>query len=495
MKEVLDRILGKAYIPLGLIFLLYVFYKVTLMRGYMFAAMFAAAPLILLVAATVILHPRMMFVATFFLNYTIMGINRYYSMKSGMVMVGVMVACLVIIIINQLFRSVKFTHTRNWLVLLLSLLLCFYILQLFRPEAILKPWFLFSNSIIFLPFVAVLIICIFFYEEKYLKWFLLFWGVLTLAAAAKGYWQKTHGFDSAEMAWLWAVGYRTHFLVTGIRYFSFFTDAANFGTSMGISAIVYAVIFLNSKEKLFKWFCFAVAIAAGYGLLISGTRSAMAVPFVGLFVYVVVAKNWKYATIAFLGAVLAFCFFKYTKIGEGNTLIRRARTAVNYDTDASFQVRLHNQAALREVMQDYPWGVGVGLSANRGNEYGYYPRTSSYPTDSWMVMIWVDTGMPGLIFYLVIFSLVLIGGAYILLFRIKNAELRGILGALLAGYAGGMAGGYANEILGYPNGALIYCCAAYVYLGPVIDKEITLRKLKEEEEEQTAQKPKTPDYE
>ena len=56
---------------------------------------------------------------------------------------------------------------------------------------------------------------------------------MTLLAAAKGYWQKNKGFDSTELSWLWAYGARTHFIHSGIRYFSFFTDAGLFGASMG----------------------------------------------------------------------------------------------------------------------------------------------------------------------------------------------------------------------------------------------------------------------
>lgn len=37
----------------------------------------------------------------------------------------------------------------------------------------------------------------------------------------KGYWQKNKGFDSTELSWLWAYGARTHFIHSGIRYFSF----------------------------------------------------------------------------------------------------------------------------------------------------------------------------------------------------------------------------------------------------------------------------------
>lgn len=43
---------------------------------------------------------------------------------------------------------------------------------------------------------------------------------MTLLAAAKDI-GKEQRFDSTELSWLWAYGARTHFIHSGIRYFSF----------------------------------------------------------------------------------------------------------------------------------------------------------------------------------------------------------------------------------------------------------------------------------
>ena len=101
---------------------------------------------------------------------------------------------------------------------------------------------------------------------------------ITLLAVAKGYMQKNQGFDSAELAWVMTRGYNTHILKTGIRYFSFFTDAANYGCGMGLSLVVFFLSSFYTKNKYLKIFYLIVAAGAGYGLLISGTRASMAVP-------------------------------------------------------------------------------------------------------------------------------------------------------------------------------------------------------------------------
>ena len=66
---------------------------------------------------------------------------------------------------------------------------------------------------------------------------------MTLLAAAKGYWQKNKGFDSTELSWLWAYGARTHFIHSGIRYFSFFTDAGLFGAAWDYPALFSRLLF------------------------------------------------------------------------------------------------------------------------------------------------------------------------------------------------------------------------------------------------------------
>ena len=168
---------------------------------------------------------------------------------------------------------------------------------------------------------------------------------MTLLAAAKGYWQKNKGFDSTELSWLWAYGARTHFIHSGIRYFSFFTDAGLFGASMGLSCTVFTLTFFYTKNLFLRLFYLIVGMAGFYGLLISGTRSAIAVPIAGLGLFLFLSKSWKIGIISFILLVGGVGMLKYTKIGESNKLIRRMRTV--FDTeDQSMMARFENQKAL-----------------------------------------------------------------------------------------------------------------------------------------------------
>lgn len=107
-----------------------------------------------------------------------------------------------------------------------------------------------------------------------------------------------------------------------------------------------------------------------------------------------------------------------TDIGQGNQQIRRMRSAFNTE-DASFQVRMVNQAKMRTYMSDKPFGVGLGLGGGKAKRFAPDAYMSQIPTDSWFVMIWVETGIIGLLLHLTILIFTIIYGTYISLFQLK----------------------------------------------------------------------------
>jgi len=88
-------------------------------------------------------------------------------------------------------------------------------------------------------------------------------------------------------------------------------------------------------------------------MLISGTRGALAVPFAGYALCVILSKNWKIAISTSIILVSAFLFFNFTTIGNDNSLIKRMRSAFDLN-DPSLNVRLENQKKLKEYMADIP---------------------------------------------------------------------------------------------------------------------------------------------
>ncbi|MFA6932972.1 MAG: O-antigen ligase domain-containing protein, partial [Bacteroidales bacterium] len=177
--------------------------------------------------------------------------------------------------------------------------------------------------------------------------------------------------------------------------------------------------------------------------------------------------------------VSLFTFFKFTTIGESNQYIRRTRTTFNTEEDASFNIRKINQAKIKVHMKDKPFGIGIGLSAGRANKYGSYTELSRIPTDSWLVLIWVETGIIGLILYLSVLLFIMAYCGYIIMFKLKNNELRHYMIGLFGGIAGMIVASYANEAFAqFPNGYIIFIGLGLISVSPYFDKEIEERQQK-----------------
>ena len=175
--------------------------------------------------------------------------------------------------------------------------------------------------------------------------------------------------------------------------------------------------------------------------------------------------------------VLASLFFlNYTTIGQSNSYISRMRTAFDQN-DASYLVRKQNKAILAVYMKNKPFGEGLGLSGGEGAVYAPNRLTTNIPNDSWFVKIWVETGPIGLVFHILLLIFFAGYGLYLVVFKIKNKEVRGLIAALLCGEVGLIASAYGNPIfVQYPNGIINYMIQAFVFMGMLYDEEVETKK-------------------
>jgi O-antigen ligase len=390
-------------------------------------------------------RPLLSFLGLFMVNYFIMGLTRYIpGIPAGIVMDVLLLLTLTFVLFRTRDRTVGWSDTRNLFTLFSGIWLVYCILLVFNPETTLAHWAAGVRGLALYLFLFPLFISLLLNQYKFLKLFLFIWSLLTLLAVIKALVQKLIGFDAAELYWLNVIGGRsTHIISSGIRYFSFYTDAASFGCNMGMSLVVFSVTAFYIRPKYLQLYYIAVALLAGYGMMISGTRAAMAVPFVGFTFFIMLSKQWKIIVPGIILIVMVFAFFKFTYIGHGNTEIRRMRSAFNVTQDASFKLRNSNQQKIRVFMQDHPFGIGIG-EAKRAEPGDYMYQL---PTDSSLVYIWVETGIIGLVIFLFIFLVTFVKGSYDILFKIRNRQLGGVLSAMLAGLAGMLVSGYGNEVL------------------------------------------------
>ena len=143
------------------------------------------------------------------------------------------------------------------------------------------------------------------------------------------------------------------------------------------------------------------------------------------------------------------------------------RSAFRPTTDASYQVRIINREHIKELMANKPFGYGIGLS--KGERFNPKERMP-YPPDSWLIAIWVETGIVGLVIYLLIHGVLFVWCSWILLFKIMNKRLRGLLAAWLCASAGFFVAAYANDVMQYPSTIIIYTSFIVCLTGPYMDK-------------------------
>ena len=169
--------------------------------------------------------------------------------------------------------------------------------------------------------------------------------------------------------------------------------------------------------------------------------------------------------------IASLLFLTQTNIGNDNSLIRRMRTTFDRD-DASMQVRKINKRKMIPLLQDKPFGIGIGLSGSRATRFGVDTPLAKLPPDSSHTATWIETGIVGLILYFTLLLIILIKASYLTLFVVKNKKLQGILIAFIAGISGVLGAAYANDVTTYPNGILMSILFAFLFTIPYYDKEL-----------------------
>ncbi len=304
---------------------------------------------------------------------------------------------------------------------------------------------------------------------KYLK----LWALFSLFSAIWVWKQTTFGFTSAEKQWIETRGRNTHILQAGtlIRYFSTFSDAANYGCHAAAAAVAFIIMGITARIKKDKIFFLLIAACVIWGMFQSGTRTATFTLGAGLLTYVFLSKSFKIA----IPFSIFFAFFAFllvfTNIGNGNQQIRRMRSAFDKD-DASANVRDVNKEAIKKYIKDAPWGIGIGMSGANIPANNKYNKLSTIPPDSEYVFIWVHTGPIGITVFLICMAIMWIGACRIVLFKLKNQTLIGIGGGLCCAFVSIQLGAYANQVLyQYPNGLTFFGGLAIVYILPYIEPE------------------------
>ncbi len=398
----------------------------------------------------------------------------FVNMKTGVMTLMLTFAAIPVIIARCNSRGIDLSCCKNIMLYLFLFISIYYFVEIVNPNNVMSAWTITMAHYFVYPVAMAIIVPIAIRDIKGVETLLIIWSVFILAATMKGYWQKSHGFNAKEMYFLYTLGgWRTHIIWSGIRYFSFFSDAANYGVHAALGATALAISAVHASSKKLRIIFIVASLCGFYSMAISGTRAAMVIPLVALMGYVVLSKNVKGIIGGSVFFIAIFSFFYFTNIGNGNQYIRKMRSAFHPDHDASYQLRVENRNKMKELMAVHPIGYGIGLS--KGERYS--PRDlMPYPPDSWLVSVWVETGLIGLVLYLIVHGVLFAWCAWTILFKIMNKRLRGLLSAWICIAAGFFVSAYANDVMQYPNSIPIYTAFALCIAGPYIDKNIMMQE-------------------
>ena len=464
---------GGRVLILFLLFLLalYEFYSMGI-TGY---ALVCMIPLSIVFIIFSFQHKMVVFWYIFIINYTIMGLTRYFFIPIPITVLTIIPQIFLLAVCVWDIRDYPNAKYGNLMTLAIIIWTVYVILQIFNQTCMLPisftAWgmnFMFYGLSFILAYV--IITYLFRTPERIMK-LLRIWAYLAIIADFWAWRQQNIGWDDTEWGWLMAVGARTHIIGGSIRYFSFFSDAANYGCSIAASAIVFYIVAITTKLRKDKILFFIAALFSTYGFFASGTRTALVCFMAGVFLYVILSKSFKIAIPVMILGGLFFAFLAFTDIGQGNMQIRRMRSAFNKN-DASANVREINKAAIAKYLQDAPFGMGFNIDGDNIPANHKYKKVYEIANDSTYVFMWQRVGIVGAVLFAIVNGMILLGGCIVTMFRLKSKKCIGIAAAMCCAFAAIQVGGYANHILTqYPNLILYYGGMAIVYLLPDIEQE------------------------
>ncbi len=389
-------------------------------------------------------------------------------------------------------HSPHFNRACNMMLFAIGIWFSFCLLELFNDTCGIginvNAWFTGARLMAIQLIWIILVFSLYISDPKVLMKYLKVWAGLSLFSAFWTWKMIYFGFTDAENGWLNSVGYVTHILNGGTltRYWSTFSDAANYGCNASASAVAFIVFGITSKIKKDRLFFLFTAGAVIWGMFQSGTRTAMVTLIAGFFVFLILAKSFKLIVPSTILGGLLLIILIFTNIGNSNQQMRRMRSAFRSEEDASSKVRDVNKAAIAKYMNEAPWGVGIGIFSEHIPIWNKFKKVTEIPPDSEYVFIWVRTGAIGVTVFAICMFLMFIGGCIIVFFKLKSKSLIGIGGGLCSAFVAIQLGGYANQVIyQYPNGLTFFGGMAIVYLLPYIEQEwieLEQQRLAEQEE-------------
>lgn len=474
-NNLLHKISGKTSLEAKILALtgvfgfLYIIYQLIIKGETSTSIVLAAIPLATALILLIVQSYKRIFYLLFVSHFIFLIFSREYDIPLGILTFTFNIIVVGLLLLITVYKKTTWKDSWNGMLLLYMIWGVYCVAELGNANTVQAAWNIAITHYVVYPVICAILVPLTIRKTKNIQWLFFLWSLFIIIAAVKTIYQKQIGFTDKELYFLYELGgAETHLIWSGIRYFSFFTDAANLGVHMAMAMLAFGILAYITPKKRMKIYYVAVVVLATYSMLLSGTRTAIAVPIGGLIAFTLLSKNWKTAIVG-VGALAAiFLFFRFTTIGESNEYIRKMRSAFNPSEDASYQVRVQNRELMKTYMVHKPFGYGLGLGgkAERFRPHELMP----IPPDSWLINVWTDTGIVGFIIYMIIHIILFAWCSWIIMFKLTCKRLRNLLIVWLSVDVGFFIAAYGNDVMQYPNMIILYTGFALCFAGPSIER-------------------------
>lgn len=293
-------------------------------------ALIVAVPFVLFFLNRLFTSPVIGLWVSVILGFTSMGLSRYVPGPLGL-SIDFVLFLTVLAVIFKKFKETDFSPLKNDLMLLVLVWMIYHLLEIFNPEArSFEAWFYAVRGVALYQLFAVFAAFMLWHDRKSIDTFLqlVFW--FSVLGMLWGMRQLIFGVDGAEQQWLNEGNASTHILFGKLRVFSFYSDAGQFGASQGHVGLIGLVIAMGSAVPFKLRLGYGLAgLACLWGMMISGTRGALAVPGLGFLIFLVMSKNFRLLLAGLFFVLLVFYILKFTFLFQGVEQVARMRTALD----------------------------------------------------------------------------------------------------------------------------------------------------------------------
>lgn len=420
--------------------------------------------------------PKIGLYFTLILGFTVAALDRYlpYGIPFGLG-IDVLLFFTFVVLLFKHWKKLDLSLSYNDVVLLMVIWMFYVFLELFNPLASsFLAWFYSMRGVALYQLLCFgLAFSLFKHKKDWLR-FLNIWLGFSVLAAFWAMKQKFIGLDGYEQGFLDSGAAETHVLFGKLRHFSFYYDAGTFGSAMGHATIMAGILFLGPYSLRRRILYLLVALICFYGLIISGTRGALAVPGIGGILFLIMTKNVRLLIAGGLAILGFFIFLKFTNIGASSYDIQRLRSALDA-SDPSLQVRLINRENLSNYLQDKPFGTGLGTAGYWGKRFSPNTWMADFETDGLYTRIRAETGRVGHTLFVWMWIYILVRGV-IIVWRMEDRRYRYYAMGVLAGYAGILVANYGNSVMSqFPNNLVTFIGLAFVFNMKHWDKQGRLK--------------------